>query len=103
MVKNSKLAITEKAWQRQVIELAQLLGWKVYHTWNSIHSAKGFPDLVLVRERVIFAELKSEKGRVSDEQRQWIDALHQAAKVEVYCWKPSDFDEALRVLRRSVA
>lgn len=91
--------MTEKQWLSQVTELAELLGWKWYHTWTSIHSPRGWPDLALVRERLILAELKSEKGKLSDAQVFWLAKLHEA-HVECYCWKPSQFDEVMRILRR---
>ena len=34
---------TERAWQRTVTEAAEVLGWRCYHTWKSLHSAVGFP------------------------------------------------------------
>lgn len=96
---NLRGGISEKQWQAQVIQLAKLSGWAVYHPFLSIHSERGFPDLTLVRERLVFVELKSEKGTLKPDQEKWIERLRQA-KVEVYCWKPSDFEEALRVLGR---
>lgn len=64
---------------------------------------KGFPDLVLVgRGRVIFAELKTAKGVVSDDQREWIEAI-AATPVEVYLWRPADLDEIAEILRRRPA
>lgn len=59
----------------------------------------GFPDLVLVRRpRVIFAELKAERGRLLDAQRDWLAALRDCS-VESYLWRPSDWPEIERVLR----
>lgn len=96
-------AITEKEWQSQVVELARHCGWKrIYHTFDSRRSAFGFPDLVMVRERVLYVELKTEKGKLSPSQEEWIEAL-AAAGSEVYCWRPSNFDEAVKVLSRRVA
>lgn len=91
--------MTEKQWLSQVTELAQLLHWHVYHTWNSMHSSKGFPDLALVRERLILAELKSEKGNVTYEQSEWLSRL-ELAGVETYIWRPSQLDEVMKILRR---
>ena len=91
--------IREKDFQNSVIQLAKLCGWLVYSTWCSIHSPSGFPDLVMVRlSRVIFAENKSEKGKLSPAQQEWLAALTATGKCEVYSWKPSDWDEIEKVL-----
>jgi len=94
------LQITEKELLQQVRELASLCGWLVYHTYDSRRSPEGFPDLVLVRgDKVIFAELKSEKGRMSPEQRMWLDALEKVRRAETCLWRPSDWDRIVEVLR----
>ena len=90
--------MTEKQFQAQVVELAQTLGWLVYHTYDSRRSVPGFPDLVMVRNGVIhFAELKSEKGKLTPEQRLWLTELGRGRVV--YLWRPSDWDEIVEVLR----
>jgi len=95
--------ITEKQFQAQLITLAKLCHWDlIYHPWLSIHSARGFFDLVLFREedkRLIFAELKSEKGVLSKAQQEWLDAL-KVAGCEVYLWRPSDFEKVVEILKR---
>ena len=91
--------VTEKQFQGQIQELAKMFGWLYYHTWRSIHSPAGFPDCVMVRKgRVIFAELKSEKGKVSPIQQEWLDALEESP-IEVYLWKPDQFEEIVEILR----
>ena len=95
----TKLATTEKQLEQQVKELAKLFNWKYYHTWRSIHSPAGFPDCVLVRPpRLIFAELKSDKGLVSDKQQEWLDELNQVPYIEVFVWRPDDFEEIVECL-----
>jgi hypothetical protein len=54
--------------------------------------------LVLVRDRVLVVELKSERGKPTAEQRRWLDAL-EAAGAEHYLWRPSSWPEVERVLR----
>lgn len=93
------LAISEKDWQSQVIEVAGVGGWRHYHTHDSRRSAKGFPDLVFVRDRVVYAELKSEIGQLRPEQVEWLEAL-AAAGQEAYLWRPSDRAEMESVLLR---
>lgn len=90
--------MTEKDWQKQVVELAQTLGWrKAYHTYDSRRSHSGFPDLVLVRERVVFAELKREKTKLSPSQCGWMRALLDAG-AEAYVLRPRHLDQLARVL-----
>ena len=111
--------MTEAQFQRSVIELAQLNGWKVAHfrpaqnskgAWRTPVAADGagFPDLVLVRDRVIFAELKTDKGRVRPEQREWLDAIQTATTgdpppcdrtiIETRVWRPRDWPDILATL-----
>ncbi len=90
--------VTEKAFQAQVLKLAAILGWMAYHTHDSRRSQRGFPDLVLVRgARLIFAELKSESGKVKPEQAAWIAALQFAGQM-AYIWRPSDWDRIVATL-----
>lgn len=87
---------------RVVIPAAKRHGWKCYFTWNSRHSPSGYPDLTMVRERVIWAELKSDKGTVSPDQHEWLTALTNAG-CECYVWKPGDEAEIERILSRRTA
>jgi len=98
-----RIPITEKQFQGQVQQLAQLCGWLCYHTWGSIHSPAGFPDLVLVRgSRLVFAELKAARGKLTAAQQQWLDALRQTA-AEVYVWRPDDWDSIVACLGNGYA
>ncbi len=100
--------VTEKEWQQQVKDMAALMGFKrAYHTFDSRRSSSGFPDLVLVRDRIVYVELKRElTGKRSIDrdrelkpaQREWLAALVKA-KGEVYVARPSDFDALAEVLR----
>lgn len=100
----------EAGFQQRVIELAQLRGWLVAHFTRAMlpnghwltpvkANGKGFPDLVLVRERVIFAELKAKGGVVSPDQRVWLDRLRDAG-AEVYLWRASEWGDIQKVLAR---
>lgn len=96
----SVLEVSERDLTRQVAELAVLFGWRRYHTWLARHSPAGFPDETLVRgERLIFAELKSEKGKLTPAQVEWLRALRQVRTVEVYEWRPSDLEQLAGRLR----
>ena len=57
---------------------------------------KGYPDLTIGgRKETIWAELKGPRGRLEEEQVEWMDQLpeHRA-----YVWQPRDLEEALRVI-----
>lgn len=85
--------ITEAALQRAVEECARALGYMVYHTHDSRRSERGFPDLCLARARdgrFIMAELKTDRGRVRPEQREWLAAL-AACGIETYLWRARDW------------
>lgn len=104
-----RLRITEDQWQATVVETAQLHGWAVAHFrparteqgWRTPVAAdgKGWPDLVLVRDRVLFAELKSPRGRLTTDQRAWIERL-TAAGQETYVWRPDDWPHVQHALAR---
>ena len=92
--------ITEKQWLAQVAEIAGLCRWTTYHGWVSVHSPAGWPDLVLCRPpRLLFAELKSERGKTTPAQDHWLGLLGQCPGIEVFVWRPSDLDDVVRVLR----
>jgi hypothetical protein len=99
----------EAAFQSVVIETARLAGWRVAHFraaktskgWRTPVTADGagWPDLVLVRPpRLLFAELKSETGKLSERQADWLAVLRLLPNVETYLWRPGDWDELVEVL-----
>ena len=94
---------SEKEFQATVVEMAQAYGWLVNGVFEQRHYAKrlskGYPDLTMVRgKRLIVAELKSEKGKVSEDQLLWATALRGCA-VEYYLWRPSDIEQIEELLR----
>ena len=103
-------AISERDWQAQVVELAHKLGWKHMHVRTSrgkggrhttATNVDGWPDLFLWNERqqrTIFAELKSAKGVVSDDQRAVLRSLLLAGQ-EVHIWRPDDLEYVMACLR----
>lgn len=104
------MAGPERAFQDAVVDYAHLCGWIVAHFRNSrtgsgahvtavSYDGKGFPDLVLVRERVVFAEMKAPRGTVSPEQDAWAASL-LAAGAEHYFWRPRDWPAIERILAK---
>lgn len=106
----------EKDFTRAVLDAARLRGWLAAHFHDSRREvspgllvgdadAAGFPDIVLVRgARLLFAELKSDKGELRPEQKRWLGALSQVTRPpEVHLWRESDWNELQRVLGRRAA
>lgn len=95
-------ALTEKQWQRQITDLAELCGWDWYHPWLSLHSPRGWPDLALCRPpRLILAELKTEnqkRSKLTPAQQKWRTLLEACDGIEYRLWRPRDWDEVTRTL-----
>jgi hypothetical protein len=99
-------AITEAQFQQRIVDLATLTGWHVTHfravytggRWRTpLTGHAGFPDLVLARNGVVLhAELKTDKGRHTDEQQTWLDALGEHARI----WRPGDWPTIVVELTR---
>jgi hypothetical protein len=93
--------LTEKQFMSQVVQLAKLQRWKVYHTFDSRRSESGFPDLVLVRGKTaMFVELKVGRNHPTEAQYAWLHALGGAG-LYATVWRPKDWDEIRAVLERS--
>lgn len=81
--------MTEAELQNCVRNCAQLFGWRFYHPWISVKSARGFPDCAMVRDgRLVFAELKGTTGQLSAHQEQWLAELRKVPGAEVHVWYP---------------
>jgi hypothetical protein len=101
--------LTGRELQDAVIDLARRLGWMVAHTppvksehgWRTPVRAdgKGFPDLLLVRDRVIVAEIKG-TDRLSADQQRWLSAFRMAG-IAAHVWTPQSWrsGEVERILR----
>ncbi len=94
--------MTEKELTATLMKAARDCGYLAYHTWRSFHSPAGFPDCVFVKPgRLIIAELKGPKGKVSPAQQEWLDTLRQVTGIEVYLWREDDLEEAYSILLRA--
>ena len=101
--KRLPMTVSEKIFQDQVIKVARMQQWLVFHAspssprpgvWRS--DGNGFPDLVLVSTSVpsrgvIFCELKTAEGKLSAEQEKYARCLINAG-IEYHLWRPRDID-----------
>ena len=112
MTQGQLLPMTEAEYQSRIVDSARLLGWRIHHcrplarAGGSFHTPitghAGFPDLVLVRQRdgrLLLLEVKSEDGRLTNEQREWMRAWQQVPCAEVYVARPSNWDFIWRLLQ----
>ena len=84
----------EKDFQAQVIRIAKAFGWTWFHPYDSRKSTPGFPDLVLVRERILYRELKTDnkRSKLTAHQKAWGEKLtHAGGDWDV--WRPKDVDK----------
>ena len=95
-----------------IVDYARLQGYLVYGVLDTRTPAKryskGFPDLLLLRvgdnlwdSRLVFAELKTQKGELTRDQFHWLTLLGRLADlfecvttvkvIEVVIWRPLDW------------
>jgi hypothetical protein len=68
-------------------------GGLYYHTHDSRRSDPGFPDCVIVIDgRILWRELKDQKGKLSAKQVEWGEAL-TAAGQDWAVWRPFDWGD----------
>jgi len=104
--------IDERSFMQLVIETAKWNGWQVFHPrtvrldsgrhLTAYQGDAGFPDLVLAHEKagVIFAELKTQKGKPSTSQQLWRLNL-ESGGAEYHLWRPSDWWSIEKRLRET--
>ena len=95
--------MSEAQWTRQVIDLAKARRWWMYHPHDSRRSEAGWPDWTFIRPpRIVFAELKTDRksSKLTAEQEFVIGLLTECVRknLEVYVWRPKDFDDVREVL-----
>ena len=110
-MKPKKPPLTEREFQRQVVDLAKLCGFRVAHFrpgrtrdggWRTPVEADGagFPDLTLChpgRRLLLFVEVKV-RTKLSAAQAGWLADL-RAAGVRAEVWVPEMWSETERTLR----
>jgi S-formylglutathione hydrolase FrmB len=86
--------MTETELQEQVRAYCADLGLFHYHTHDSRHSAKGFPDSFIMNKRtgqIMFRELKNATRQATGEQKAFAYAC-AAGGHDWALWRPADLD-----------
>ena len=110
----NNLPISEADWQKTVIDLLHAYGYKVcefrkarllkkgvdvYRTPFGA-DGEGFPDLIAARlHSLLFIECKSEQGKMSEKQKNWMGLLASAGEGEYILARPQDYDYLVKRLR----
>lgn len=123
----NKVKMTEEEFAFGVEDLLEIYHWLWCHFrpartirgWRTaVTGHKGLPDYIAARPpRLLFFELKSEDGKLTPEQEEWLEALRGCQIVssigepvsgkmalhrfipEVYLWRPSQYDELQEILK----
>jgi hypothetical protein len=109
--------MSERVLKNTIVTYARGYGWLVHHdlpsqrangSWATVTQGdSGYPDLVLVHPgstmarmnpQIIYAELKTQRGKLTTGQQQWLDALQAAGQTAVV-WRPSDLQDIFTKLR----
>ena len=97
--------MTERLFQDKIEFIAKMNGWLIFHpsphqvrpgAWRS--DGKGFPDLCMAHptKGLLFAELKSDDGKLSPEQIAWGIAIKPHG--EYHIWRPKDIESIAKRL-----
>lgn len=94
--------MSEAAYQRRILDLCDYLGLYVFHSTDPRRDTEsGWPDLVLLNLETgatIFAELKTDAGKVTAKQAEVLLALERGGN-EAVVWRPKMWPEVERRLR----
>lgn len=98
----------ERDFLNWIIACAEATGWKVYHVPAPMVAARkggfvgspraaGLPDLFLLHDdppRMVIAEVKGDRGKLSDKQREFL-ALARLVADESYAWTDTALDTVI--------
>ncbi len=85
--------MTERELLDAVRDACRWGGLLTFHAFDSRRSERGFPDLcVCGPSGVLFRELKAERGRLTADQRTWLDRLTEAG-ADADVWRPDSWPD----------
>lgn len=94
-IEEMALEMKESEFQREVMNLLRIAGWKVYHANRPQRDERGFPDIVAAKGgEVLFVELKTDSGELKPEQLEWRREIGR----QHYVWRPRDMDEIKKAI-----
>ena len=94
--------VSEASLQQSITEAPARLAGASGMTTTRGGNAADFPDLELIRDRIVKAELKRRDTVPTPGQERYLLALARAG-VETYLWRPADWAEIVETLKRGVS
>ena len=85
--RNATPPLNEDQFQQRIIDLCKYRHLLVFHDKDSRKNERGFPDLVIVGNRTIFRELKTDAGALRPDQKVWLERLHASGE-DARIWRP---------------
>jgi hypothetical protein len=99
--------ISEEEFLNQVIDLANLHGWRAAHFrpaktnrgWRTaMQGDKGFPDLVLLKDgKLVVPELKVGRNKTTADQDEWLRRFRECGAI-AEVWRPEDWERIKAIL-----
>ena len=88
--------------QRAIRDYLRLMGWFVWHNLQSLGSYRGLADLTAVKNGVVvFIEVKTSRGTLSQYQRQFQQDLTRAGGHYIVARNIDDVEEAIKQLEEA--
>ncbi|WP_461367302.1 VRR-NUC domain-containing protein [Candidatus Darwinibacter acetoxidans] len=88
--------------QRAIRDYLRLMGWFVWHNLQSLGSYRGLADLTAVKDgTVLFIEVKTSRGRLTQHQERFKDHLTRAGGHYVVARSIDDVEEAIKQLEEA--
>ena len=100
-------AMLEKELQDNIMDAAHKLGWRIHiertsvnqqGVWSTaIQGDPGYQDMTLSRNGItLLFELKTETGKLTDEQKEWFMQSHNAYVIRPRNWLSGEVEELLK-------
>jgi hypothetical protein len=100
-ISDKDAAVSEKKFATKVAGYMRKHGWHVQRNgWVGVGNqfVKGYPDMVCVREKILFVELKTATGKLRSSQAEWRDWILEAGG-NWELWRPQDWDEVKQKIK----
>ena len=91
----SASALTEAAFQTRITDFCERVRLKWFHDNDPLRNNPGWLDLTIGGPGgVLFRELKTDTGRLTTDQKDWLHLL-QAAGYDAGVWRPRDWEHVV--------